>query len=160
MISVVGPVGAGKTTLLQRLCFGFSLGSAPTLACSVYHTDSLPGVTLWDTPGDDRFCWVADSAVKRADVIVYCEPANSQLTYERNYKELNQTAQVVYVVTKGDLPLEANPTHKVLLTSATTGEGVDLLKETLRKLTKNKQEPPREPLRETKETEREKRRSC
>ena len=63
MIVVVGPIGAGKTSLIQAICYGVLLGSEATLSCCLYEFGALK---IWDTPGDDKYSWQAETAVRRA----------------------------------------------------------------------------------------------
>lgn len=118
----VGPVGAGKTSLLQRICYGETLGSAPSVCCCTYRPDEFDGALFWDTPGDDRFSWTADTVTKRAQVVVYCEELGRP--HERNYGLLNPDAAVLLVSTKADAYEDSRCAPAALRTSAVTGEGV------------------------------------
>lgn len=125
MIVVVGPVGAGKTSLVQSLCYGGPLGSAATVACCVYDFGELK---IWDTPGQDKYSWQAETAVRRATTVVYCVPEGEAHT--RDYGKLAEGARVLKVFTKAD---RAETRVGVgLHTSAVTREGVETLKELLR----------------------------
>ena len=125
MIVVVGPIGAGKTSLIQAICYGVLLGSEATLSCCLYEFGALK---IWDTPGDDKYSWQAETAVRRATTVVYCVPEGEAHT--RDYSELNEDARVLKVFTKADrvATREGDGTH----TSAVTREGLETLKELLR----------------------------
>lgn len=145
MIVFVGPIDVGKTSLIQRICYGTSLGSETTVACCIYRPEDFPEDTaIWDTPGDDRFSWMADGFTARADTIVYCEPAGTAHT--RDYAKLNPLARILRVSTKADLEPASSEQAKgqaegdPIRTSARTGEGVAELRRQL--LQSRRADPP------------------
>ncbi len=129
-VAVVGPVGAGKTSLVQRIAYGAALGSDSTVGAIAYRSEQLPGVCIFDTPGDDKYVWAYEPLLKRASAIVYCEPPGSAFT--RDYAQLAPHAVLLTVRTKADTIQRRRAESADAVTSALSGEGVDALVELLR----------------------------
>ena len=102
-VVVVGPIGAGKTSLVQRLAYGDTLNSDGTVAPMCYR---MPNLTLWDTPGDDRYSWSYEPLLQRCDLVLYC--VSPEVTDARSYAELTP-APVLVVHTKSGTPPPKNP---------------------------------------------------